>query len=90
MSTEEQTTLDGVSQAVEVRAAFDGAAAAVQVNWLRMAALRERRHEQNVAERERAAGREQRVRTARGTGKVPKFAIGEFVLITAAVPRSKQ
>ena len=30
LSTEEQTTLEGVSQVVEVRAAFDAAAAAVQ------------------------------------------------------------
>ena len=29
------------------------------------------------------------MRAARETGKVPQFAIGEFVLITAAVPRSK-
>ena len=89
LSAEEQTTLEGVSQAAEVRAAFDVAAAPVQASWVRVAALRERRHEQNVAERERAAGREQRVRTAQDAGKIPQFAIGEFVLITAAVPRSK-
>ena len=61
----------------------------MQASWLRVAALRERRHEQNAAERERAAGRAPRVRAARDAGKVPQFAIGEFVLITAALPRSK-
>ena len=68
---------------------FDAAAAAVQANWLRVAALRERRHGQNVAERERAAGREQLVRAAWDAGKFPQFTIGKFVLISAAVPRSK-
>ena len=61
----------------------------MQASWLRVTALRERRHEQNAAERERAAARAPRVRAARDAGKVPQFAIGEFVLITAVVPRSK-
>ena len=73
LSVEEQTTLEGVSQATEVRAAFDGSGACAN----------------KLGACERAAGREQRVRTAREVGKVPQFAIGEFVLITAAVPRSK-
>ena len=81
--------MEGGSQAAEVRAAFDAAAAAVQASWLRVAALRERRHEQNAAERERAAVRAPRVREARDAGKVSQFAIGEFVLITAAMTRSK-
>ena len=63
--------------------------AAVQVSWLRVAALRERRQEQNAAECERAAGRAPRVLAAQNAGKVPQFAIGEFVSITAVVPPSK-
>ena len=89
LSAEEQAAVEGVSEAAQVRAAFEAAAAAVQASWLRVAALREKRHEQNAAERERAAGRAPRVRAARDAGKVTQFAIGEFVLITAAVPRSK-
>ena len=57
LTAEEQAAVEEVSQAAEVRAAFDAAAAAVQASWLRADALRERRHEQNAAERERAAGR---------------------------------
>lgn len=89
LSAEEQVAVEGVSEAAQVRAAFEAAAAVVQASWLRVAALRERRHGQNAAARERAAGRAPRVRAARDAGKVPQFAIGEFVLITAAVPRSK-
>ena len=89
LSAGEQAAVEGVSEAAQVRAAFETAAAAVQASWLRVAALREKRHEQNRQERERAAGRATRVRAARDAGKVPQFSIGEFVLITAAVPRSK-
>ncbi len=89
LSAEEQAAMEGVSEAEQVRAAFEAAAAAVQASWLRVAALREKRHEQNRQERERAAGRAPRVRAAREAGKVPQFAVGEFVLISAAVPRSK-
>ena len=56
LSAEEQAAVEGVSEAAQVRAAFEAAAAVVQASWLRVAALRERRHEQNAAERERAAG----------------------------------
>ena len=70
LTAEEQTAVEVVSQA---------AAAAVQASWSRVAALRERRHEQNAAERERAGGRAPRVREARDASKIPQFAISEFI-----------
>ena len=54
----------------------------MQVSWLRVAALRQ-------STRELQGMRHGYVREARDAGKVSKFAIGEFVLITADVPQSE-
>ena len=61
----------------------------VQACWLRTATIRKRWRQQNGQERERAAGRLDRVRVARDKGKIPQFQIGEFVLVAAPVARAK-
>jgi hypothetical protein len=85
----QQAALEDVSRSASVRAVYEEAAAAVQACWLRAATIRERRRQQNVQERERAAGRLDRVREARAKGKVPQFQIGEFVLVAVPVARAK-
>ena len=73
-----------------MRTAYESAAAAVQACWLGAAEIRERRRIQSGQERERAAGRLDRVRLARDKGKVPQFQlVGEFVLVAAPVARAK-
>ena len=72
-----------------MRTAYESAAAAVQACWLRAAEIRERRRVQNGQERDRAAGRLDRVCAARDKGKVPQFQLGEFVLVAAPVARAK-
>ena len=52
---------------------FEAAAVAIQANWVRVCTARDRCRDQNVAERERAAGRDTRVREAREAGKIPQF-----------------
>ena len=85
----QQEALEDLPRLDSVRAAYEEAAAAVQACWLRAATIRERRRQQNGQERERAAGRLDRVRVARAKGKVPQFQIGEFVLVAAPVARAK-
>jgi hypothetical protein len=64
----QQAALEDLPRSASVRAAYEEAAAAVQACWLRAATIRERRRQQNVQERERAAGRLDRVREARAKG----------------------
>jgi hypothetical protein len=89
LTEEQQRALEDLPRSATVRAAYDEAAAAVQACWLRAATVRERRRLQNGQERERAAGRLDRVREARAQNKVPQFRIGEFVLVAAPVTRAK-
>jgi hypothetical protein len=89
LSTEEQEAIEELPRSTQVRAAYESAAAAVQACWLRAAEIRERRRLQNGQERERAAGRLDRVRMAREKGKVPQFRLGEFVLVAAPIARAK-
>jgi hypothetical protein len=89
LSEAQQEALEDLPRSDQVRAAYEEAAAAVQACWLRAAHIRERRRLQNGQERERAAGRLDRVRVARDKGKVPQFQIGEFVLVAAPVARAK-
>jgi transposase InsO family protein len=89
LSEAEQEALEGLPRSAQVRAAYESASAAVHACWLRAADIRERRRLQNGRERERAAGRLDRVRTAREKGKVPQFQLGEFVLVAAPVARAK-
>jgi hypothetical protein len=89
LSAEEQEAIENLPRSDQVRAAYESASAAVQACWLRAADVRERRRIQNGQERERAAGRLDRVRAARDKGKVPQFQLGEFVLVAAPVARAK-
>ena len=63
--------------------------AAIQTDWVRVRTARERRRDQSVAERERATGRDTRVREARAAVKIPQFSLGEFVLVSCPVSRNK-
>ena len=62
LTEEQQTALEDLPRSESVRAAYEEAAAAVQACWLRAATVRERRRLLNGQERERAAGRLDRVR----------------------------
>ena len=74
LSEAEQEALDNLQpRSDQVRAAYEKASAAVHACWLRAADIRERRHLQNGQERERAAGRMDRVHVAREKGKIPQF-----------------
>jgi hypothetical protein len=72
LSAEEQEAIETLPRSDQVRAAYESASAAVQTCWLRAAEVRERRRIQNGQERERAAGRLDRVRVARDKGKIPQ------------------
>ena len=89
LTEEQQEALEDLPRSESMRAAYEEAAAAVQACWLRAATVRERRRLQNGQERERAAGRLDRVREARAENKVPQFRIDEFVLVAAPVARAK-
>ena len=71
---------------------FKSTAEALQASWLKAASAMNRRHEQNVLERERAAGRAARKNRASGkanTPKTPNYAVGDFVLVQCPIPRNK-
>ena len=89
LSEAEQEAIEALPRSTQVRAAYESAAAAVQACWLRAAEICERRRLQNGQERERAAGRLDRVRVARDKGAVPQFQLGDFVLVAAPVARAK-
>ena len=89
LSEAQQEALEDLPRSDRVRTAVEEESAAVQACWLRAANIRERRQQQNGQERERAAGRLDRVRVAREEGKVPQFQIGEFLLVAAPVARAK-
>jgi hypothetical protein len=89
LAEETKSAAEDVDWQQRAREYFETAAAAIQSNWVRVRTARERRREQNVAERERAAGRDTRVREARAANKVPQFAMGEFVLVSCPVSRNK-
>jgi hypothetical protein len=89
LAEETRSTVEEIEWNERAREYFEAAAAAIHTNWIRVRTARERRREQNVTERERAAGRESRVREARSAGKVPQFMVGEFVLVACPVSRNK-
>ena len=64
LSEAQQEALEDLPRSDRVRTAFEEESAAVQACWLRAANIRERRQLQNGQERERAAGRLDRVRVA--------------------------
>ena len=80
LPTEATIAMAGKDVVAAARQYFDNTAAALQESWLKAAAARERRHQQNATQRERQV---------EGRGADRQFAIGEYVLVHVPVPRHK-
>jgi len=92
LNAEQRQLAESVPLAQRAKQCFEETANAMQDSWLQARDALDKRHKQNVMERERTAGREVRARTSSTTTTAkaaPQFAIGDFVLVQCPIPRNK-